>query len=451
MRRIVRTAALSVPLFVLLVVVIYFLPPVNERLAWRVSALRAKVQYSLRPPEEAVFVPQQAASAISAEARATINAIVDATLDAASARTPTPTTEPPTPTASPAGPSPTPTVSPTPSATPTPLPAQVQLNGITHEYQKWNNCGPANLSMALSYWGWEGDQLVTAAFLKPNERDKNVMPYEMASFVEQMTGFGVLVRQGGDLETLKAFIAAGFPVIVEKGFEGTGFDGWMGHYEVVNGYDDARERFTVQDSYIKANLPIPYAEMLAHWQAFNYLYIVVYPPEREAEVLSVLGPQSDESYNIRHAAEKAANETYSEDMRAQYFAWYNRGTSLMQMQDYNGAAEAYDRAFALYPSIPENRRPWRMVWYQTGPYFAYFFTQRYYDLVALATTTIGNSPEPAIEESFYWRARAFYELYLLEGDESFRQNAIEDFRRSLEWHPNFEPTLYQAQALGLEL
>jgi hypothetical protein len=27
--------------------------------------------------------------------------------------------------------------------------------------------------------------------------------------------------------------------------------GWMGHYQLINGYDDARQSFTVQDTYIQ--------------------------------------------------------------------------------------------------------------------------------------------------------------------------------------------------------
>ncbi len=57
----------------------------------------------------------------------------------------------------------TPTTIPTktpPIPTP-PLPKEVMIEGITVEYQKANNCGPANLSMVLNYWGWEGDQTDT--------------------------------------------------------------------------------------------------------------------------------------------------------------------------------------------------------------------------------------------------------------------------------------------------
>lgn len=187
---------------------VYNLPFVQDRVGWRVSELRARIKYALSPPEEAVFTPDP-----------TLQAMVQTTL---SALTPTATL-----TSTP-GPTQTPTVTPTPTIEPTPIPASVQLKGVRHEYQKWNNCGPANLSMALSYWGWQGDQRDTAAYLKPNARDKNVMPYEMAGYVEEETDLSVVVRVGGDVDLIKHFIAAGFPVLVEKGFEGEGFDGWMG-------------------------------------------------------------------------------------------------------------------------------------------------------------------------------------------------------------------------------
>ena len=83
--------------------------------------------------------------------------------------------------------------------------------------------------MALSYWEWEGDQRLIAAFAKPNPRDKNVMPYELAAYVEEETQLRIVSRVGGDVELLKRFIASGLPVIIEKGFEGLDFDGWMGH------------------------------------------------------------------------------------------------------------------------------------------------------------------------------------------------------------------------------
>ena len=37
----------------------YFLPPIHDRLAWRVENLRAQVKRAINPPEQVVFIPQE--------------------------------------------------------------------------------------------------------------------------------------------------------------------------------------------------------------------------------------------------------------------------------------------------------------------------------------------------------------------------------------------------------
>ena len=422
MRKTILVLAIVIPVFCLLGVIIYNLPPVYDRLAWRVEALKAEILYGLNPPQQVVFVPSGSTQDVSTPTL--IRPTATPTIILA--------TDQPTPTMTPA---------PTETLTPTPLPAETVLEGIRHEYQTWNNCGPANLAMALSFWGWQGTQRDTAPILKPNDRDKNVMPYEMEAFVDEQTELLAVVRVGGDMQLLKAFIASGFPVIVEKGFEGPNFDGWMGHYQVVSGFDDSQQVFFVQDSYKGANLKIAYPDFEEQWRAFNYTYILIYPVERRDQVLQILGFQAFDNFNNRFAEQKARAETTSLSGRAQYFAWYNLGTNLVALQDYAAAATAYDAAFANYPNLPEAERPWRMLWYQTGPYFAYYYTGRYQDVIDLATTTLDTMSESILEESFYWRARARLAL----GD---REGAIEDLRTSLEAHPDFSPALEQLALLG---
>lgn len=339
---------------------LYNLPPVQDRVGWRVAELLARFKYAISPPEEVVFVPQEKTSLSTQSLRVT----------------PTAATLAPSTTAIVTS-SPTPDLSNTPSRTPTPIPQKTQLTGFKHEYQTWNNCGPATLGMALSFWDWEGDQRPIAAFTKPNSRDKNVMPYELTAFVEEKTELMVLTRLGGDIESLKRLIASGFPVIVEKGFEGPKLEGWMGHYVLVTGYSDSDQRFTVQDSFYGPNQVITYQDLKSYWRAFNFTYLVVYAPEREEEIKTILGPHLDEQANDRFAAQIASNDIYAVTGRDRFFAWFNRGTNLVRLQDYAGAAAAYDGAFALYPTIPEKERPWRMMWYQTGPYWAYYYTGRY--------------------------------------------------------------------------
>ncbi|OQY34264.1 MAG: hypothetical protein B6I38_02620 [Anaerolineaceae bacterium 4572_5.1] len=422
----------SIPVIVLLAVLLYQVPFINQRLAWRLDNWKAQIKYALAPPEEEIFIPSNQQSQVG-----------DATLQALTCTSTPTTTLTPTVTSTP-HPEVTPTITSTSTPAPTSLPSLALLPGIQHEYQTWNNCGPANLSMSLSYWGWEGNQHQTAAYLKPNERDKNVMPYEMAAFVNEETNLEVLVRVGGNLQTLKSFIAAGFPILIETGFEDprpdVKFTGWMGHYEVLNAYDDAEAEFYVQDSYLGPRIAASYQDMESRWRAFNYLYIIVYPPEKEADVQRLLGPHIDEVYNYQQAAAKASEEIYALTGRDKFFAWFNRGTNLVALDDYAGAAAAYDEAFSVYPQLNEDERPWRMMWYQTGPYWAYYYTGRYYDVLNLATQTIENVSEPAIEESWYWRALAREAL----GDVS---GAISDLEEAVKLNENFETGWYHLNRL----
>jgi len=418
---------LAVAVFVMGLIAAALLLFTSDAVGWRLEALRAQVKYAFNPPEQDVFVPAQ-------------GTILPSTTPAFT-RTPTPTIAltPPVPTNTPAAP----TAMPSPTIAPTPLPPSAMLTGILHQYQMWNNCGPANLAMALSFWGWKGDQRNPAAVLKPNQRDKNVMPYEMEAYVEEQTDLEAVVRVGGDLQTLKTFVAEGMPVIVEKGFEGVGFDGWMGHYQVVSGYDDVKGLFYVQDSYKGPDLEIPYEDMLSNWRAFNYTYLVVYPQDKRERVLNTLSLQAYDNFNNHAAEQKATQETASLSGRDLFFALFNQGVNRVALQDYTGAATAFDAAFANYEQIPQAQRPWRMMWYQTAPYYAYYYTGRYIDVINLATQTLDASSEPILEESFYWRARALNAL----GDS---EAAIDDLQQCLEVHPGFTPCEDELRKHGID-
>lgn len=418
-----------VALVILIVLALGTMVLTLEPVAHRLEALRAQVKYALSPPQQVVFVPQGQITPPPATAEPTGR--------------PLPTLTPTIALVTPDAPTVTPTTTVAPTLTPTPLPAQANLDGILHMFQQWNNCGPANLAMALTYWGWKGDQRGPAEALKPNDRDKNVMPYELESYVDEMEGLDAVVRVGGDPSMLKAFISAGYPVIVEKGFEGEGFDGWMGHYQVVSGYDDAREVFTVQDSYKGPNLAIPYDQMVRDWRAFNYTYIIVYPNERRQQVLDLLGLHAYDNYNSHTAEQRSVAEAVDLSGRDLYFALFNQGVNRVALQDYAGAAAAFDAAFANYEQLPEKERPWRMMWYQTGPYFAYYFTGRYSDVIILATQTLDAMSEPVLEESYYWRARALLAM----ADEPA---AIADLEQCVEVHEGFGPCLEEMTNLGIE-
>lgn len=433
-RRLVVFLSLLAVLFCLASYLVYQLPPIHERLAWRIDTVWSRLLLTLNPPQKEVFVPQE-----------NVDEIVRATL-AALAPTPTPIL-PATPT--PAQPGPTATSLPTaiPTNTPTPIPEKMILSGIVHENQQFNNCGPANLAMALSFWGWKGDQRDTRDYLRPRREvdDKNVNPSEMVTFVETETELKAISRVGGDPDLLRRFIAAGFPVLIEKGHQPPK-DWWMGHYVVVNGYDLARQEFYVQDSLInQPDHPVGLEEIWPRWwRDFNYVYLIIYPPQREAEVLGLLGPQVDQDENYRYAAQKSIEEIPILSGRDLFFAWFNRGLSLVGLQDYIAAAEAFDKAFEIYAQISEDDRPYRLMWYQAGPYAAYYHTGRYQDVINLANLTVGWVNKPVLEETYFWRGLARY----AQGDHN---GGVDDLKKAHDLNPNSTPAREELLRLGVQV
>ena len=436
-----------IPLALLFAVGVYFLPPVHDRLATRVGLLRTRIIYFFNPPNEAVFQP-------SGETALTIETVI-ATTRAEYLLTLTPL----------ATVTPRPVSTLIPTITSTPLPDSVILPGVTYvdQHNRWNYCGPANLTMALNFWGWKGTRDDVAKIVKPGSGDtkktfieqglpdKNVMPYELVDFVNENTEYRALSRYGGDMELVKELLAAGFPVIVEKGYYERDYNGkidWLGHYLFTTGYDDARGGFIVQDAYLKPgkDLLSEYKEYQDSWRSFNYLFMVVYPADREPEVLELLGPWKDEKWASQHALELAQKDIQSLKGNDLFFAWFNKGTSHVALQQYVDASTAYDQAFTVYADwkIDAGNRPFRMMWFQTGPYFAYYYAARYQDVISLANTTLNDTiSTPTLEESLLWRGRAYY----MAGD---TQSAVDDYRAALKVHVNWAPAVQALQELGLQ-
>jgi len=116
----------------------------------------------------------------------------------------------------------------------------------------------------------------------------------------------------------------------------------------------------------------------------------------------------------------------------------------VNLQRYGEAAGAYDQAFQLYSQLgsDDTQRPYRIMWYQTGPYWAYFYSGRYQDTINLAETTLYETiSEPTLEESLYWRGQAYLALGQTE-------NALADFRESVRLNPNFTPGIQMLTQLG---
>ena len=221
---------------------------------------------------------------------------------------------------------------------------------------------------------------------------------------------------------------------------------WMGHYQVLNGYNDAEGYFIAQDSYIEPNYIQPYNTLLSEWRSFNYLYMVVYPTNKENDVLNLLGSDRDVNQNLLNALDKAQKEIYETSGVDQFFAMFNYGTNLVQLRDYSGAAKAYDQAFAMYDALPNDSTiPYRILWYETGPFLAYYYTGRYSDVIEKATKNsieMVRDDEPALEESYYWRGMAEIAM-------GRKDDGVDDFYTCLGYHQDFQPCLDALHSLGI--
>jgi tetratricopeptide (TPR) repeat protein len=450
---------LSVLIAIAAAIGLYYIPPIHAKLAWRVENLRDRIIYIFNPPQDVTFQPGGQVY-------------------------PTTTSNVPGPTAT-LTPDHTaiPTEIPSPTLTPTPPPASVILTHVPYvdQMNRYNYCGPANLAMALEYLGWTGiqgstqtlrDQIGMAVkpgeddpnlpFIERGKTDVNVMPYEMVDFVNDQTPFMALYRYGGTVDLLKRLIAAGFPVITEKGiYEPLRPDQsiqWGGHYSFTTGYDDNTQKFIWQDSYLPKptsvgkNSRTSYTDYATYWRSFNYLFIVVYPQDREQDLFQVLGPWMDQYWAAQHALDIADQEIQSGTLTGNdlFFAMFNRVTSMVNLQnpDYGPAAAAFDQANAYYNDtlVPtgDKRIPWRIMWYQTSPYYAYYYSGRYQDVIITANSNLERIQrlDETLEESLFWRARAEYALGEYDA-------AYADMQQAIYYHPGFQPALDMLSLWGV--
>ncbi len=315
---------------------------------------------------------------------------------------------------------------PTPTATPA-SPAAFRLTGLAHYWQTWNNCGPATLSMHLSYFGLKIGQDVIGSALRPFKDDKNVSPQELAAYAEAQ-GLAALARVNGDTERLRQLLMAGLPVLIETWYEPKPNDG-MGHYRLIVGFDDAAREWITYDSYdsrgvVKGQpyqgIRLPYQEVDALWAVFNRAYVVIYDVSRASAVERILGDDRDDAAMWARSLAAAEAAVTADERDA--FAWFNLGSSLTALGRYAEAADAFDRARRI-------GLPWRMLWYQFTPFRAYYEVGRYDEVVALAEATLRTSG-PVIEELFFWQGLARY----AQGD---REAAREAWRRAVDLNPGF--------------
>lgn len=298
----------------------------------------------------------------------------------------------------------TPLVSASPAATAPlraslpPIPAQKTLSPGTHVFQTFNNCGPASLTMALSYFGITVTQQEVGSQIRPyqiasgDNDDKSVTLAELAAFAEEKNLL-TYHRPAGNMNLVKQFIAADIPVITRTWLE-PGED--IGHYRVIVGYDENRGILIQDDSLQGNDLEYTYAAYNELWQAFNYEFLVLVPQDKKEEAELILGALVDKNVAWEMALGLADQQLKTDD--SDIYAHFNRAVALYELGQYEESVAAYERV--------ASRLPRRMLWYQIEPILAYYKTNKF-DQVLSMSQTIFESQNRAFSELYYIRGLIF--------------------------------------------
>lgn len=305
------------------------------------------------------------------------------------------------------------------------IPKKYIISQKKHISQTFNNCGPASLSMLLSYQDIDASQEIIGQKLRPYQNpigdndDKSVSLEELA---KETQNYNLLAyhRPHGSLPLLKKLITNNIPVLVRT---------WLhpnediGHFRIVRGFDDETREIIQDDSYEGGDLRQEYEIFEKTWQPFNYEYMIVVKPDQKNLVEQLLGSDA-EAHQAWENAYKTAVKEAAEKPQSPY-PIFNQSRALFHLGKYSQAQKAYE-------SI-QNNLPRRMLWYQIEPIETYLQMGNYEKVFTLTDSILSNEN------------RGFSELYLLRAEAYKKQGDIEAARQEINLAIYYNKNLKLAQ------
>lgn len=299
------------------------------------------------------------------------------------------------------------------------VPDEKILGPMTHDYQRWNNCGPVTAAMTLSYFAVKQTQQDAASWLKPNGDDKHVSGEEMIWYLEQF-GLKGQIRVGGNIQLIEALLANDIPVII---YDLLNDKEDIGHYRVMRGYNRKKQTLISNDSYYGPQRKLSYSQFLKLWKPFNYKFIPVYKLEDEEKVRKILGETYINDYKMYENALQMTDRDLTVNQN-DVFALLNKAESLLGLAKFSEAKDAFEKAQSL--GLPR-----RTLWYITFPAKIYRELGEF-DKVFELSERVFASGAASSSEYYYERGLA----YLAQGQ---KEKAKEEFNLALNYQPNYKP------------
>ncbi|MCW5879788.1 MAG: C39 family peptidase [Anaerolineae bacterium] len=220
-------------------------------------------------------------------------------------------------------------------------PARYFIGQLKHSVQTLNNCGPASVVSVLSYYGIDVSQEAARQVLRPYAESRGMGWQVIAPYVATF-GLETKPRVNGNDDIIKALVANDIPVIV---LQIVSESYRVGHFRVVQGYDDKAGVFYANDSLLGPNIAIPYASFDARWEQLGYSwnrYIPIYRPEQAPLVAAILGTDwSDVGMYTRALPDVRAAAADNPDDRQ---AWSRLVEALTGAERYQEALTTLDRS-----------------------------------------------------------------------------------------------------------
>lgn len=296
------------------------------------------------------------------------------------------------------------------------IPQEKLLGPMTHDYQRWNNCGPVTAAMTVSLFGVSQSQAQAASWLKPHPDDKHVSGEEMIWYLENFNLKGQ-VRVGGTIEIVEQLLAADIPVIVYNLLNDKED---IGHYRAMRGYDNKKQVLISNDSYYGPSRELTFNQFLKLWKPFNYKFIPVWRSQDEEKVNQILGNSADGKKMYEHALSIVEKEL--EARPNDVFALLNKAESLLGLRRFAEAKESYERAQSFGLSR-------RTLWYITWPIKIYRELGEFDKVFTLSEQVFASGARPS-SEYYYERGLS----YVIMGQ---KEKAKEEFNLALSFQPNY--------------